>query len=183
MFGALVIDAFEEGQIPKIFVNKSHHSELEPRRVITGTQEDFDLIVAFDRTIVLIEAQGVGQWNEAQLRSKHQRMCDWDHYYNGLTERYKDAIRSDYRPPNIHLVMTSPNQPSNSFLNAFPKFYRHMPNGRKELNFMNLQILNETSDFLAPERCMDVNGKPKPSSQGESLHLRKINALKYVPEN
>lgn len=41
---------------------------------ITGTQEDCDLIIAFDNTIILLEAKLYGNWSKQQLRSKLGRL-------------------------------------------------------------------------------------------------------------
>ena len=43
-------------------------------RCITGTQEDCDLIIAFDNTIILLEAKMFGSWNKKQLCSKLGRL-------------------------------------------------------------------------------------------------------------
>lgn len=37
---------------------------------ITGTQEDIDLVVAFENTLILIEAKGDTPWSNSQLNSK-----------------------------------------------------------------------------------------------------------------
>jgi len=42
-------------------------------KVVTGTQQDVDLILAFDETIILIEAKGVTGWNKKQLKNKIER--------------------------------------------------------------------------------------------------------------
>lgn len=41
---------------------------------ITGSQEDIDLIVAFDKTLILIEAKGIGAWSREQIKSKTSRI-------------------------------------------------------------------------------------------------------------
>ena len=43
-------------------------------RCITGTHEDCDLIIAFDNTIILLEAKMYGSWSKKQLRSKLGRL-------------------------------------------------------------------------------------------------------------
>lgn len=66
----------------------------EPK-VITGSQEDIDLIIAFDQTIILVEAKLSGSWNNKQMRSKARRM--------------RKLPNSHVK---LHLVLTSPKAPS-----------------------------------------------------------------------
>ncbi len=42
--------------------------------IVKGNQEDLDLIVAFDDTLVLIEAKGDSSWDVEQLDSKRRRL-------------------------------------------------------------------------------------------------------------
>lgn len=41
---------------------------------IRGSQQDFDLVVAFNNVLILIEAKGVGRWSNNQLESKVGRL-------------------------------------------------------------------------------------------------------------
>jgi hypothetical protein len=41
---------------------------------IRGSQQDFDLVVAFNDVLILIEAKGVGRWSNNQLESKIGRL-------------------------------------------------------------------------------------------------------------
>jgi hypothetical protein len=61
---------------------------------IKGSQEDIDLIIAFEQTIILIEAKLSGSWNNKQMRSKAERMLDLPHSH-----------------VNLHLVLASPKAP------------------------------------------------------------------------
>ncbi len=42
-------------------------------QLITGTQEDVDLILAFEETVILIEAKGVTSWSKEQFERKEKR--------------------------------------------------------------------------------------------------------------
>jgi hypothetical protein len=44
------------------------------RNLIQGTQEDMDLVIAFDKTLILIEAKGVTSWGNGQLNDKVDRL-------------------------------------------------------------------------------------------------------------
>lgn len=42
--------------------------------LLTGSQEDFDFVVAYDKTLILIEAKAMGHWKPAQYESKFGRL-------------------------------------------------------------------------------------------------------------
>lgn len=44
-------------------------------RLVEGTQEDMDLVVAFGETLILIEAKGESSWSNAQFHSKIERLA------------------------------------------------------------------------------------------------------------
>ena len=44
------------------------HANAE--RLVEGTQEDIDLVVAFGETLILIEAKGESSWSNAQFHSR-----------------------------------------------------------------------------------------------------------------
>ncbi|MGU3408072.1 hypothetical protein [Methylobacterium brachiatum] len=62
---------------------------------IKGSQEDIDLIIAFEQTIILIEAKLSGSWNNKQMRSKAERMLALPH-----------------SNVDLHLVLASPKAPT-----------------------------------------------------------------------
>lgn len=47
----------------------AYHADL-----LTGSQEDFDFVVAYDRTLILIEAKATGPWRTVQCESKFERL-------------------------------------------------------------------------------------------------------------
>lgn len=68
--------------------------------LVTGTQEDIDLVVAFANTLILIEAKAETSWSNKQLNSKVKRLeqiIDKNNLPAGLTIRF---------------VLMSPSQPS-----------------------------------------------------------------------
>lgn len=54
--------------------NREGVNEDSGSSYLKGTQEDFDFVVAFDKTIVLMEAKGVTGWKKEQLKRKHERI-------------------------------------------------------------------------------------------------------------
>ena len=82
---------------------------------ITGTQQDIDLLVAFNRTIVLVEAKGATAWNNEQLRSKRERL----NLVHGLAEQ--SAV-------SMYLVLASPGKPQKLDHADWPDFGK-LPDG------------------------------------------------------
>lgn len=73
-------------------------------RDIKGNQQDFDLVVAFDNVLVLIEAKGVGCWSNDQLRSKVSRL-------NALTKAFQiDKNGQSKSGIQLYFVLCSPLQ-------------------------------------------------------------------------
>jgi hypothetical protein len=54
--------------------------------LVKGTQEDVDLIIAFDKTLIFIEAKGDAGWDDQQVKSKFGRLQDiaGKKYFEGL---------------------------------------------------------------------------------------------------
>lgn len=70
---------------------------------IRGTQEDIDLILAFDTTIILIEAKLTTAWNNMQMRSKIDRI-----------------VKLPQEHINLHLVLSSPRSTKKLELDGWP---------------------------------------------------------------
>ncbi len=71
-------------------------------KLVCGTHEDIDLIVAFENTLLLVEAKGDTAWSNYQIRSKHRRL-------SVILEQFKDMGR--YPAITFKLVLTSPSRP------------------------------------------------------------------------
>ncbi|TPK85690.1 hypothetical protein FJ936_09125 [Mesorhizobium sp. B2-4-13] len=48
--------------------------EADPEYAIQGSQQDFDFLIAFGKTIVMVEAKATGGWDRKQYRSKCKRL-------------------------------------------------------------------------------------------------------------
>lgn len=66
LVGAIALYSHSGGDLP---------SETNDARIVRANQEDFDFIVAFDRTIILIEAKYEGAWSTPQIESKCERLA------------------------------------------------------------------------------------------------------------
>jgi hypothetical protein len=124
------------------------------RRAICGNQEDIDFIVAFDTTIVLIEAKGVGSWSNSQLLSKWERL-------HGLVQVVNPAETG----VKIYFVLMSPEESEELKPLEWPKeiILAETQSGVREPFFIELKI-PDRDKFLRIERMLD----DKPSSHGDS---------------
>ena len=106
---------------------------------IKGTQEDCDLIVAFDSTIILVEAKVGGSFNNDQLRSKMRRL-----------KRLKSENLK------IYFVLASPNPPQKIDFAEWPDWaFKRKEN---KAYWINLTLPDESKNWLRPTRC-DEEGK------------------------
>ena len=71
-------------------------------QLIRGTHEDIDLIVAFENTVLLIEAKGDTAWSNEQIGRKLQRL-------SAIIEKFKPS--DDYPAIVFKLVLMSPSKP------------------------------------------------------------------------
>lgn len=72
---------------------------------IIGNQEDVDLLIAFGRTIILVEAKFEGSWGNTQFARKLTRYRDLDVFQRELLAESGDA------PLELHFVLTSARRP------------------------------------------------------------------------
>jgi hypothetical protein len=68
---------------------------------IQGNQEDIDFLIAFDKTLILIEAKGDTPWSNEQLSSKWNRL---QHIFGELGENFKPMPELD----NVVYLLMSP---------------------------------------------------------------------------
>jgi hypothetical protein len=69
-------------------------------RIIKGNQEDMDLVVAFDTTLILVEAKGATSWGNEQIDSKIDRL-------SAMLDRQKKAAGF---VPRMLFVLASPSE-------------------------------------------------------------------------
>ena len=102
---------------------------------ITGSQEDIDLLLAFDTPnhlkhhhIVLVEAKGVISFSNSQLESKLKRLNDI-FFIDGGQPRFQNL--------EVHLVLAAPRHPTGDRLhwssNIWEQIFSHLPIPKKLL--------------------------------------------------
>lgn len=125
---------------------------------IKGNQRDIDLIIAFEQTLLLIEAKGDGAWSQRQMKRKAER------------------IKALPRPKNlnIRLVLTSHHNATHiingDWRNDIPEGMLH--NGQP--------ILLELSNFgggVPLYRVTRCNGKGESDAKGTYWCTQKCNSL------
>jgi hypothetical protein len=104
-------------------------------KYIRGTQEDCDLIIAFDSTIVLIEAKVGESWSNEQLRSKMQRLN-----------------RLNSETPKIYFVLASPKRQKGIKTDGWPVWV-FANREKREPFWIELNLAESTKDWLKVTRC------------------------------
>lgn len=126
---------------PELGVERANELDASGRKKIRGTQEDVDFIIAFDRTIILVEAKGVTGWTNGQMESKTQRLID---------------LSYDSKQTDIFLVLTSP---LNSERLGKGEWVGNVPSqmmpGDGTFYHLPMRGLGGGSDLLRVERCQE----------------------------
>lgn len=164
LFSALVLDRFgpdcpHRFQNPRAVAGES----VSNGRLIRGTNEDFDLIVAFERTIILIEAKGVTSWGNKQIAGKCQRLREWSELSDQIAPGFKTSS-----PVEIFVVLMSPKPPKKLYGLEWPSFV-NTKDGKPF--WLQLDLADAPDVFVAPERC-DEGGLP--TSMGDCWQLKPL---------
>lgn len=159
LFSALLLDFLQEDA-------KSTPIE-NPRRLIRGTQEDFDFVIAFDRTIILIEVKGVGSWTNKQISRKHQRLCEWEQFSEQLQLRFKKTVEA----LRIIVVLMSPKESYGLHKLKWPKAINDGGNAPK---FLKMDFSGAPENFYVPERCIVRDEKLIPAFDGDCWHMKSV---------
>ena len=130
------------------------YNELpDQKRVVRGTQEDFDFIVAFDKTIIIVEAKGVTAWSNEQINAKCDRLTD--------LFSLPDLSEIDTR---IYFLVTSPKNSASVPWSRFPEKVIGRKSGEKsEAFFMKMELGSPAPEFWRIQRS-DGTG---PSADGK----------------
>lgn len=108
--------------------------------IATGGQEDIDLLIAFDQTIVLIEAKLSTSWTNKQMESKFRRMT---------------SLPTQYVQP--HFVLASPTKPKRLNLTCVPSWALKAQDETAQLAHIILPGREDQDSALMVSRC-DVDG-------------------------
>lgn len=106
MYGAVARFAGTEGETNgrrsrRILAENAHQIAHD----VLGNQEDMDLLIAFDRTIILIEAKFESSWGNTQYARKIARLKDLALF---ASETVPDAAEN---PLKFYFVLTSSREP------------------------------------------------------------------------
>lgn len=131
-----------------------HQVRPNSSNFVTGSQQDMDLVVAFDNVLVLIEAKGETAWCNIQFNKKVARL---------------EAMRNAGLWPEsikVFLVVMSPNAPAKLTARPGSPWQTWVCGGDGSLRHIPLEI---DKDLLKVTRCDEVSAKP--DSQGKSWRI------------
>lgn len=124
---------------------------------ITGTQEDFDLLIAFESTLVIVEAKGVSAWGNGQFGKKCKRLT---------------ALRTlaELAEPRVEMffVLASPSEPTKLNQAELPAWAL---NGEGRPIHIKLPMPPPLGGFRTVGRCNE-NGTR--TAKGEMWNIRAV---------
>jgi hypothetical protein len=137
-------------------------------RLVNGTQEDVDLIIAFDKTLIFIEAKGDAGWDDKQLNSKIGRL------QNIADKKYFEGVETYFifmAPKNLlenQIEKIDPSRPDGIFAERKPR--------RLDLQIMDEhdQGKNSFKEFCRVGRCDENNA---PCKAGEFFLVKNPNLI------
>ncbi|MBZ8132980.1 hypothetical protein [Afifella sp. IM 167] len=138
-------------------------NEGKRSRLIRGSQEDFDMIVAFDNVAILIEAKFEGAWSNSQIDSKRQRLREFGQAWPKLSGKETGPNAQ----ASIFLVLTSPKESKGLEAGSWPRFL-HLDQNDAPF-FMQLDFAHAPKTFLQPLRC-DKNGESNADGDWWQIH-------------
>lgn len=121
------------------------------RMIVTGNQQDIDLVVAWGTTLVLIEAKGVGSWKGNGTTGKLQRL-------SALPGTLFEGIEP-------YLIFCSPED--NGPTDGLPTWTK---NDQRRIH-IKLEPPPCNGPRLRVERCSTKNGKLKPDANGTGWRI------------
>ncbi|OBQ83550.1 hypothetical protein [Mesorhizobium sp. WSM3873] len=124
---------------------------------VTGTQEDFDLLIAFERTLIIVEAKAGQHWGNRQVKSKLARLTALVDYNSRLPD-----------PLRLYFVLASPRQPSKLDASSCPPVLRTRDGG---VHWIQMGYGSSGIKHLAVSRC-DQDGKP--DSTADRWRVREV---------
>lgn len=131
---------------PHFSPNFELSSEQAPKpnadKNIRGTQEDVDLIVAYEKTIIFVEAKLSTSWSAAQLERKLKRLGS--------------LPAGDYQR---YFVLTSPSRPKRLDTSQWPEWSLKPAASTPTFYHIPLRSGVEGVDSLVVSRCLSDNTK------------------------
>lgn len=111
-------------------------AQVNDTPIATGGQEDIDLLIAFDQTIILIEAKMSTSWTKKQMESKFKRMS---------------SLPTLHVQP--HFVLVSPSKPKRLNLTGVPSWALKAHNGATQPAHIILPGSEDQDKPLMISRC------------------------------
>ncbi|MER8445623.1 hypothetical protein NKH52_20755 [Mesorhizobium sp. M1066] len=124
---------------------------------VKGTQEDFDLLVAYGRTLIIVEAKAGQHWGNRQVKSKLTRLTALVEYNNGFPD-----------PLRLFFVLASPKRPTKLDESSCPPALQTKDGG---VHWTELGYGSPGVKHLAVTRC-DQGGKRK--SKADHWRVREV---------
>jgi hypothetical protein len=93
-----------------LFVQGDTAEKQKNNGEVAGNQEDVDLLIAFDRTLIFIEAKGHSSFGNEQLQSKIKHLNSFYSFYERIAGGQQRAIE-------FHFLLISPKEPKKLEIN------------------------------------------------------------------
>ncbi|MEO9167703.1 MAG: hypothetical protein ABI230_04795 [Aestuariivirga sp.] len=126
------------------------------KQLVRGNQEDIDLLVAYEHTLILVECKAGESWSIKQLKSKKNRIC-----------LIKKLIIEKGLGIDIHKAIVSSDDPSESRgkikdeLKGFPWF--------KLADY-------DLNSFKKPQRCNGMGDAKASGKYWQVIHVKRANS-------
>jgi hypothetical protein len=146
----------------------SNELDRDGNRAVQGNQEDIDFVIAFDKTLILIEVKGDTSWSNEQLSSKKFRL---EFIFDGFGADFKPLAGIDkaiyllMSPEKINWKKDQDTQKGLSF--------KSLPRGVSSENVWLPLVMSD--DLFKVKRCTD---KGLISRSGEYWKVEKISKSK-----
>lgn len=129
---------------PEFSVSSNMDAVSNQTDLIRGSQQDVDMVIAFDETLIIIEAKLATSWSNKQLASK--------------VERLRDLPTEHIQP---YFILTSPSEPSKlAPPDRWPRWTLRDPDGARKPYFMKLDGDKGGLAPLMVSRCHPEGNKP-----------------------
>jgi hypothetical protein len=133
-----------------------HDVRPNSAKLISGSQQDVDFLIATNNRLILIEAKGVGDWYGRDFKEKINRLKNISTHL--LDE---DGRIAGLR---LHFLLCSPGKAPRINVLDWPKWMRDGENPR----FVELNVPTVSDTYLRVERC---GPEGDPASKGGHWHI------------
>lgn len=133
--------------------------------IVTGSQQDIDLVIASGSTLVLVEAKGVGAWPDEGLDKKVARL-------NALPP---SIIESSGKSGDIqvYFLLCSPGEPPILNLSVWQPWMK----ADDRLLHIDLNVNAEAGPFLRVQRCSAAGVAHEKGTHWQAIKDRRSNSL------